>query len=171
MFEKMEELERRFQELESLLADPAVIGNQTEFRRFSREHAELSALVDAYRRYRKVLAEISDNRELLGDPDMKEMVAEELQSLDAEKERLEGEIQFLVQGFPRAEGFLAQRQRLVFDRQDDLQRQCAEERLGVSPVVARHRSERFGVHRLVFRLNSFVLLDNHYFFGSTHQTN
>lgn len=96
MFEKIEELERRFQELESLLADPAVIGNQTEFRRFSREHADLSALVDAYRRYRKVMADISDNRELLGDPDMKEMVAEELQSLDAEKERLEGEIQFLL---------------------------------------------------------------------------
>jgi peptide chain release factor 1 len=96
MFEKIEELERRFQELESLLADPAVIGNQTEFRRFSREHADLSALVDAYRRYRKVLAEISDNRELLSDPDMKEMAAEELESLDAEKERLEGEINLLL---------------------------------------------------------------------------
>ena len=96
MFEKIEELERRFQELESLLADPEVIGNQAEFRRFSREHADLSALVDAYRRYRKVLAEISDNRELLSDPDMKEMVAEELESLDAEKERLEGEINLLL---------------------------------------------------------------------------
>jgi peptide chain release factor 1 len=96
MFEKFEELERRFQELESLLADPAVIGNQTEFRRFSREHADLSALVAAYRRYRKVLAEISDNRELLSDPDMKEMAAEELQSLDANKERLEGEINLLL---------------------------------------------------------------------------
>jgi peptide chain release factor 1 len=96
MFEKIEELERRFQELESLLADPAVIGNQTEFRKFSREHAELSALVDAYRRYKKVLAEISDNRELLVDPDMKEMAEEELQSLDAGKERLEGEINLLL---------------------------------------------------------------------------
>jgi len=96
MFEKIEELERRFQELESLLADPTVIGNQTEFRKFSREHAELSALVDAYRRYKKVLAEISDNRELLGDPDMKEMAEEELQGLDTEKERLEGEINLLL---------------------------------------------------------------------------
>ena len=64
MFDKIEELERRFQELESLLSDPAVISNQTEFRKFSREHADLSALVDAYRSYRKVLAEIEDNREL-----------------------------------------------------------------------------------------------------------
>lgn len=96
MFEKIEELERRFQELESLLADPAVIGNQPEFRKLSREHADLNSLVDAYRRYRKVLAEISDNRELLSDPDMKEMATEELQSLDEEKERLEGEINLLL---------------------------------------------------------------------------
>jgi peptide chain release factor 1 len=96
MFEKIEELERRFQELEALLADPAVIGNQAEFRRFSREHAELSGLVDAYRRYKKVLAEIADNRELLADPDMKEMAEEELQGLDAERDRLEGEIRLLL---------------------------------------------------------------------------
>ena len=96
MFEKIEELERRFQELESLLADPEVIGNQAEFRKFSREHADLSALVDAYRRYRKVLADISDNRELLSDQDMKEMAAEELNSLETEKERLEAEINLLL---------------------------------------------------------------------------
>jgi peptide chain release factor 1 len=96
MFEKIEELERRFQELEALLSDPTVIGNQTEFRRLSREHAELSGLVDAYRRYKKVLAEIADNRELLADSDMKEMAEEELQGLDAERERLEGEIRLLL---------------------------------------------------------------------------
>lgn len=95
-FEKIEELERRFQELEALLADPAVIANQAEFRKLSREHADLNALVEAYRRYKKVLAEIADNRELLADPDMKEMAEEELKSLAAEQERLEGEIRLLL---------------------------------------------------------------------------
>src|SRR5512136_165718 len=96
MFEKIEELERRFQELESLLADPAVIGNQVEFRKLSREHAELGPLVDAYRRYVKVMAEIDGNRELLGDAEMKEMGEEELQVLEKEKERLEEEINLLL---------------------------------------------------------------------------
>ncbi len=96
MFEKIEELERRFQELESFLADPAVIGNQAEFRKLSREHADLGPLVDAYRRYTKVLAEISGNRELLGDPEMKEMAEEELKVLEKEKERLEEEINLLL---------------------------------------------------------------------------
>jgi peptide chain release factor 1 len=96
MFEKIEELERRFQELEALLADPAVIANQVEFRKLSREHAELRDLVEAYRRYRKVLTEIEENRELLADPDMKEMAEEELKNLSDEKERLEGEIKLLL---------------------------------------------------------------------------
>jgi peptide chain release factor 1 len=96
MFDKIEELERRYQELEALLSDPAVIANQTEFRKFSREHADLTDLVGAYRSYRRVLAEIDGNRELLADPEMKEMAEEELRTLAAEQERLEGEIQLLL---------------------------------------------------------------------------
>ena len=96
MTEKLEELERRFQELEALLSDPAVIANQPEFRKLSREHADLSELVAVYRRYRKVLGEMADNRELLADPDMKEMAEEELRSHDEEQERLEGEIRLLL---------------------------------------------------------------------------
>lgn len=96
MLDKIEELERRFQELESLLADPSVIANQGEFRRLSREHSELSGLVDAYRRYKKVLEDLDGNRELLDDPEMKEMAEEELSSLEAERERLEEEINLLL---------------------------------------------------------------------------
>ena len=96
MMDKIEELERRYQELEALLSDPAVISNQPEFRKFSREHSDLSELVAAYRRYRKVLGDISDNRELLADPDMKEMAEDELKSLEDEKERLDADIRLLL---------------------------------------------------------------------------
>lgn len=96
MFEKIEELERRYQELEALLADPVVLSNQTEFRRFSREHSELSELVDAYREYRKVVSELEGNRELLSDPEMREMAEAEIEPLEKEKERLEGDIKLLL---------------------------------------------------------------------------
>lgn len=96
MFDKIEELERRYQELEALLSDPEVISNQPEFRKFSREHADLTGLVTAFRRYRKVLDEIEGNRELLADSDMKEMAEEELKGLETEKEQLEAEIQLLL---------------------------------------------------------------------------
>ena len=96
MMDKIEELERRYQELEALLSDPIIISNQPEFRKFSREHSDLSELVAAYRRYRKVLGDISDNRELLTDPDMKEMAEDELKSLEAEKSQLDADIQLLL---------------------------------------------------------------------------
>ena len=96
MMDKIEELERRYQELEALLSDPAIISNQPEFRKFSREHSDLSELVAAYRRYRKVLSEIADNRELLADPDMKEMAEDELKTLGAEKDQLDADIRLLL---------------------------------------------------------------------------
>lgn len=96
MMDKIEELERRYQELEALLSDPAVISNQPEFRKLSREHSDLSELVAAYRRYRKVLSEISENREMLADPDMKEMAEDELKGLEAEKEQLDADIRLLL---------------------------------------------------------------------------
>jgi peptide chain release factor 1 len=96
MFDKIEELERRYQELEALLSDPTIISNQPEFRKFSREHSDLSALVAAYRCWRRIVGEIEENREMLTDQDMKEMAEEELKILEAEKEQLEADIQLLL---------------------------------------------------------------------------
>jgi peptide chain release factor 1 len=79
-----------------MLSDPTVISNQPEFRKFSREHSDLSALVAAYRRWRRVAEEIGENREMLADPEMKEMAEEELKGLDAEKDQLEADIQLLL---------------------------------------------------------------------------
>lgn len=96
MMDKIEELERRYQELEAFLSDPVIISNQPEFRKYSREHSDLSELVAAYRRYRKVLGEIAENQELMADPDMKDMAAEELALLDTEKSQLDADIQLLL---------------------------------------------------------------------------
>lgn len=98
MLQKIEELERRYQELESLLSDPAVLGNQGEFRRLSKEHFDLSALVTAYREYKKIVTEIEDNRGLLNesDPEMREMAEAELEVLENRRESLGEEIKFLL---------------------------------------------------------------------------
>ncbi|MRR57356.1 MAG: peptide chain release factor 1 [Deltaproteobacteria bacterium] len=98
MLQKIEELERRYQELESLLSDPAVLGNQGEFRRLSKEHFDLSALVSAYREYKKIVTEIEDNRGLLNesDPEMREMAEAELEVLENRRENLGEEIKFLL---------------------------------------------------------------------------
>lgn len=96
MFDKIEDFEIRYQELEAMLSDPAVISNQPEFRKLSREHADLDELVNAYRRYKKIITELDENQELLSDADMKEMAEEELERLESEKEELEAEIKILL---------------------------------------------------------------------------
>jgi len=98
MLQKIEELERRYEELESLLSDPAVLGNQVEFRRLSKEHYDLSPLVTAFREHKKLVAEMEDNRELLAEPDpeIREMAENELDVLGKRKEELEEEIKLLL---------------------------------------------------------------------------
>jgi peptide chain release factor 1 len=98
MFDKIEQLARRYEELEALLADPGVLSKQVEFRKLNREHAELSPLVAAYRDYRKVLTEIEDNKELLTESDleMREMAEAEIEQLECKKGALEGEIKVLL---------------------------------------------------------------------------
>ncbi len=98
MLDKIEELERRSLEVESLLSDPAVMSNQGEFRKLSKEHAELAPLVEVYRQHRKLLAEIQDNRLLLTEPDLeiREMAKAELEELEQRKSEMEGEIRLLL---------------------------------------------------------------------------
>ena len=97
MFDKIEELERRYHGSGVVAVDSDGYCQSTrELRKLSREHADLSELVAAYRRWRKVLDEIKENNELLSDADMKEMAEEELKNLEAEKVQLEADIQLLL---------------------------------------------------------------------------
>jgi peptide chain release factor 1 len=96
MFDKIQDLEVRFQEIESLLSDPSIISNQPEFRKLSREHSDLAPLIDSFRRYKKVDEELVENQELLSEPDMKEMAEEEIQRLEEEKSTLESDIKILL---------------------------------------------------------------------------
>ena len=64
MFDKLEAVETRFVELEGKLADPDVIARRAEFQKLSKEHADISELVAAFRRYKLVQSEREANRPL-----------------------------------------------------------------------------------------------------------
>ena len=98
MFDKIEELTRRYDELEALLSDPAILANQLEFRKLNKEHSDLKELVAAYRDYRKILAELEDNRGLLSEPDpeIREMAETEIEQLEARKEEIKEAIKVLL---------------------------------------------------------------------------
>ena len=60
MFEKLQEMENRFKELEKTIADPELVKDQKRFREAMQEHAHLSELMEVYDRYKQVDQEIED---------------------------------------------------------------------------------------------------------------
>lgn len=98
MFDKLEEVEDRFREVEGLLSDPAVMGRQDRFRELTREHAELSALIDVYRAYKRVCEDLEGNRELLQDADaeLRDLARQELPGLEERREALAQQLKVLL---------------------------------------------------------------------------
>ena len=92
MFEKLQQLEERYEELGSLISDPAILSQQSEWLKHTRAHAALMDVVTTFRTYKEVLARIADNKALLDDKpdnDFKELVEADLNELKEGKERLE----------------------------------------------------------------------------------
>ncbi|TQV84792.1 peptide chain release factor 1 [Exilibacterium tricleocarpae] len=98
ILEKLENLQERYDEVGALLGDPQIIGDQNKFRSLGKEYAELEPVVGCYNRYRQLLDDVEEARQLLkdGDADMREMAQEELQSSEQQIEPLELELQTLL---------------------------------------------------------------------------
>lgn len=95
---KLEQLLERFDELSALLADPGVIGEQDQFRRYSQEYAELEPVVRAYDAYRSALGDQAAAQAMLADSDaeMRALGEEELAAVETRLESLAGELQALL---------------------------------------------------------------------------
>mgnify|MGYP003337245587 CR=1 FL=1 len=89
---------QRFQEIETSLSDPALLGNQRRFQEMSKEHARLRPLVEAGEAYKKTLKEIAENRDMLEkepvDPELGEMAADELKRLEQLEKALATQLQY-----------------------------------------------------------------------------
>ncbi|MGX7420556.1 peptide chain release factor 1 [Carnobacterium gallinarum] len=99
MYDKLQGVEGRYEELGELLSDPEVISDTKRLMALTKEEANLRETVATYRRYKVVVDDISDTEEMLGenlDADMAEMAKEELSSLKKEKDELEEKIKILL---------------------------------------------------------------------------
>lgn len=99
MFEQLDALVFRFDELHELLSDPAIIADANRLRELTIEEADLSPKIVKIKRYKQVVQEIADTEELLAEgleSDMAEMAKAELSDLKAEKVRLEDEIKVMM---------------------------------------------------------------------------
>ena len=96
MFEKLEAIEKRYEELTREISNPELISNQAEWRKAMKEHADLEELVQKFREYKKVKKEMEEAEELLADPEMKELAEAEYYDKKAELPKLEEEMKFLL---------------------------------------------------------------------------
>ena len=98
IFNKLDEVESRFLELETLLGDPKVLANPKEMQRVAKERAEISRLVETYRSYKRVQEEISESRALLaeGDEEIRTLAKAEIQALQDRAAALEQELKILL---------------------------------------------------------------------------
>jgi len=93
---KLRGVATRFDELTQKLSDRAVIARQAEFRKLSKEHADLAELVDKFRRYENIEKQLRENAELLADSEMRELAREEIERLKVELAPLEERIKVLL---------------------------------------------------------------------------
>ncbi|MDR2276642.1 peptide chain release factor 1 [Vagococcus fluvialis] len=99
MFDQLQSLEDRYEELGELLSDPEVVSDTKRFMELSKEEASTRETVEVYRRYKDVIQGITDSEELLSeklDDELQELAKEELSEYKAEKEELEEKIKILL---------------------------------------------------------------------------
>lgn len=92
MFGKLDDVEARFVDLDRQLSDPDVVARPAELNKLAKERADLEDLVKLYRQYKKVSAEIGDNRALLNESEFRELAKEELARLEPELAQLQEQL-------------------------------------------------------------------------------
>jgi peptide chain release factor 1 len=99
MFEKLNEIERKYDEYMELLSDPEIIANHSEWQKYAKAQAGLTNLVTAFREYRKVKHELEETENLLReklDPEMRELAEQEQDELQNLLGELEKKIRVLL---------------------------------------------------------------------------
>lgn len=96
MFEKLASIETKYEQLAAEMADPAVQADTAKFRTHSKTLSEMQPLVDKFREYKDVAAQIAATEELVNDPDMRELAQEELTQLQTKRDVLLADIKVLL---------------------------------------------------------------------------
>ena len=100
IYEQLQAVEDRYEELGELLSDPDVVSDTKRFMELSKEEASTRNTVATYRDYKRVLQNITDAEEMIkdasGDADLEEMAKQELKDAKAEKEEYEEKLKILL---------------------------------------------------------------------------
>lgn len=96
MFEKLELVEKRYDELTTQISDPAVIANTNEWRKLVKEHSSMEDVVLKYREYKETIKNMDEAKELMEDPEMKDLAEEEYYSNKDKISKIEEELKVLL---------------------------------------------------------------------------
>ena len=98
MFDRLDQLEARYEELGRQLSDPKIVNDQENYRKVSKQHRDLQGTVEKYREYGKVRDGIAEARAMLADsdPDVKAMAEEELAALEPRLAPVEEELKVML---------------------------------------------------------------------------
>ncbi len=96
MFQKLDAVEKRYEELTQKISAPEVIANQNEWRNLMKEHAEIEPIVEKYREYKKTKQTVEDAKEMMEDPELKELAEAEMLEAKEKLPGLEEEIKILL---------------------------------------------------------------------------
>ena len=96
MFENLDEVEKRYEELTQKISDPEEIAKQNEWRKNMKEHADLEPIVLKYREYKQVKQSLEEAKEMLSDPELKDLAEEEMLKSKELLPKLEEELKVLL---------------------------------------------------------------------------
>ncbi|WP_022767386.1 peptide chain release factor 1 [Butyrivibrio sp. NC2007] len=99
MFDRLEDIIRRYEDITMMLGDPSVVSDQEKFRSLMKEQKSLETLVECYKEYKDTRQTIEDSLQLLdeeSDPEMKEMLREELSDAKDKIPELEEKLKILL---------------------------------------------------------------------------
>lgn len=98
MFEQLEELEKRYDDMSNKINDPDIISDQSLWRELMKEHSDITPIIEKYREWKTMQIQMQDALELLdsGEEELKELAKEELAESKDQLELLKEEITLLL---------------------------------------------------------------------------
>ena len=96
MLDKLEAIKTRFDEVSELIVDPNIISDMKQYIQLNKEYKDLQPIIEAFQKYKNILSNIENAKEMLKDEEMKEMAKMELDELTSKQEQLEEEIKVLL---------------------------------------------------------------------------
>ena len=96
MLQKLEDVEKKYIDLTEKISDPEVISRQNEWKVMMKEHSELEPIVEKYREYKKVEKNLEEAKEMMNDPELKELAETEMLEAKEKLPKIEEELKILL---------------------------------------------------------------------------